>query len=375
MEFLEKITNPFIVNLKRPAHGGNIFEKFSNIMDDWKNIMDFSTNINPLGPSKEAIKAMQENLWQIPFYPESNSHILREEISNYFANKISPQSIIVCSGITELINLVVEVFIRPQNKVLIPIPTYEEYGWAVKKIGGRIKYFNLKAQENFGLNNIAESLTRDIKGIFICNPNNPTARLESVNFLSELTKIAYKKGILVFLDEAFIDYCDSKSSLVFKVSQYPNLIVFRSFTKFFALSGLRIGYGVANKKIIKLLMNAKLSWNVNCMAQTAALYSLRDTNYIQDTLNIINEERKFMLSSLNAINSVEVFSSDTGFIFFRIKPQIDPKIFEASLLKNKIMIRNCGSFQGLDNTYFRIGIKMRKANQKLLTCIKKICEE
>ncbi len=372
MAFLEQICNPNIKNLERPLHGGNIFKKFSKNLEDWKNVIDFSTNVNPLGPSKEAIKAIQDNIWQISYYPESTSQILREELVNFYNKKISSSSIIVSSGLTELINLTAEVFIKPKTKVLIPIPTYDEYAWAVKKFGGIPAFHYLNSEENFQMNKIFESLTQDITALFICNPNNPTARLENSNFLKEVVEAAKKKDILVCVDEAFIDYCDSNSSLVLDIKQNQNLIVFRSFTKFFALTGLRISYGVADEKIINLLMKAKLSWNVNCLAQTAAVCSLKDRNFIEQTLRLIKNEKKFLFESLKRMNGIKVYPSDTGFILFQLMAEINPKEFEKRLLENNIMIRNCGSFQGLNESFFRIGIKFREDNEKLINIMNDI---
>lgn len=375
MDFLNNKSNPNIKNLKRPAHGGNIYEKYSTNLDKWKELLDFSTNINPLGPSKKALKVIKNNFWQISYYPETNSTLLREEISNYFNKIIPSESIIVCSGLTELIDLTASVFIQVDTKVLIPIPTYEEYAWAVNKYGGQNQFVLLDSNNNFKMDQLIQHITKDLGAIYICNPNNPTSRLENSKFMTEIIELAEKNEILVFIDEAFIDYCDSKSSQIFQINSYPNLIVFRSFTKFFALTGLRIGYGVANKNIIELLMKAKLSWNVNCLAQTAAIYSLKDHNFIIKSLRIMNNEKNYLLNSLNQIDGIKVFPPDTNFILIQLNSNIDPKIFEKKLLKNKIMIRNCGSFQGLDDSFFRIGIKLQNDNKKLIICIKKILEE
>ncbi len=375
MEFIYKYCNPNIRDLERPLHGGNIFEKYSKNLNEWKDLIDFSTNINPLGPSKEALNAIQNNLWQISYYPETTSRLLREEISNFFNKQISPESVIVCSGLTELINLTAEVLIQPNNEVLIPVPTYGEYSWAVKKYGGNPRFHFLKAEENFHMDKLIDSIHPNIRAIYLCNPNNPTAYLENPKLLSEIIEFAYKNRTFVFVDEAFIDFCDSNSSLVNKINNHPNLIVFRSFTKFFALTGLRIGYGLANKEIIKLLMKGKLSWNVNCLAQIGAINSLKDQNYIQNTLKIINKEREFLLNSLKNIKNIKVFPSATSYILFQLNSEIDSGIFEEKLMQKRIMIRNCSSFEGLDNSFFRIGIKMRTDNTKLIKNIRTILDE
>ncbi|NVM04560.1 MAG: histidinol-phosphate aminotransferase family protein [Candidatus Helarchaeota archaeon] len=375
MEFIYKFCNPNIRDLERPLHGGNIFEKYSKTLIEWKDLIDFSTNINPLGPSKEALNAIQNNLWQISYYPETTSQLLREEISIFFNKQISPESVIVCSGLTELINLTAEVLIRPNNEVLIPVPTYGEYSWAVEKFGGRPMFHFLKAQENFCMDKLIESISPNIRVIYLCNPNNPTARLENPKLLKEIIEYANKNKIFVLVDEAFIDFCDSKSSLVIQINNHPNLIVFRSFTKFFALTGLRIGYGLANKEIIKLLMKGILSWNVNCLAQIGAINSLRDQNYIQNTLKIMNKEREYLLNSLKNFKNIRVFPSATSYILFQLNPEIEPRVFEEKLMQNRIMVRNCGSFKGLDNSFFRIGIKKRADNEKLINIIRKILDE
>ena len=372
MEFFHKICNPNLKNLDHAVHGGNISKKYSKNLDKWKEILDFSTNINPIGPSKNVLTAIENNLWQIAYYPESSSLLLREEVSNFFGNKISPESLIICAGLTELINLTAEVFIQPNSKVLIPVPTYEDYKWAVNKFGGKTKFLNLQSQDNFRMDSIIEYITPDISSIYICNPNNPTARLENSKLMIEIVELANNNNILVFVDESFIDYCDPKSSLIFQIQNYPNLIIFRSFTKFFALTGLRIGYGISNENIIELLMKGKLPWNVNCLAQVAAIYAIRDQIFIRNSRENINKERNYLINSLKNIAGIKVFPSDTGFILFQLKSNIDPNKFEEKLLENKILIRNCSSFQGLDDTYYRIGIKLRKDNEKLIKILKKL---
>jgi histidinol-phosphate/aromatic aminotransferase/cobyric acid decarboxylase-like protein len=179
-----KLARDEIKGLKPCIHGGEVWKYYPQ----YGSILDFSANVNPLGPPRKAIEAIEKNLWQIPFYPDPDSNTLREVISNYLGG-ISPGNIIVGNGSTELIYLFCEVFIRSGDEAIIPIPTFGEYENAVRKAGGIPKH--VKLDENFKIN--TNSIIREIgpktKIIFICNPNNPTSTLTSKDDLLEIISI------------------------------------------------------------------------------------------------------------------------------------------------------------------------------------------
>lgn len=186
---------------------------------------------------------------------------------------------------------------------------------------------------------------------------------------------ASKEHVLIFLDEDFMEFVDEEKrfSLASEVKTYQNLFILRSFTKVFGLTGLRVGYGIACEEIINLLFKAKIPWNVNCLAQAAAIAALRDAEYLEKTRELVSEEKTFLLNKLRQIRGLKVFPAHANFIFIDVRQTG----FTAAQLKEKILrygilIRDCSSFRGLDEYYIRLAIRTRQDNEKLLAVLKKV---
>jgi threonine-phosphate decarboxylase len=363
-----KLARNEVRSLEPCIHGGDIWK-----YDPYcKNILDFSANVNPLGPSSKAIEAIKKRLWQIQFYPDSNSNALREALSRYIKG-ISPDNVIVGNGSTELIYLFSEVFIEKGDEVLIPIPTFGEYENAVRKAGGKPKHIRLNKDFTIDLNNFLREIGSLTKVIFLCNPNNPTSTLIPREDLLEIIKKANGEHVLVFIDETFIEFVDKGFSLASRVKTYKNLFILRSFTKAFGLTGLRVGYGVACEEIINLLFKVKIPWNVNSLAQAAAIATLQDMEYLERTRKLIKEEREFLLNELRQICGLKVFPAYANFILIDVrKTSFTATQLKERMLKLGILIRDCSSFKGLDKYYIRIAIRTRQENEKLLAALRKV---
>jgi threonine-phosphate decarboxylase len=361
-----------VKELEPCAHGGEIWKYYPY----YKDVLDFSANINPLGPPRKAIEAIKRSLWQIPFYPDPESNALRKAISEYLGG-IYPENIIVGNGSTELIHLFCEIFIKNGDEAIIPVPTFGEYENAVKKAGGIPKYVRLN--NNFRVNPsiILKALGSKTKMIFLCNPNNPTSTLIPRSDLLEIIENSDREHVLVFIDESFIEFVDGDISLVSEVKTYKNLFVLRSFTKSFGLTGLRIGYGVACKEIINLLLRGKIPWNINCLAQAAVIAVLQDREslkkYLEKTRKLVRGEREFLLNELRRIHGLQVFPAHANFILVDVRRTgFTAAQLKERMLKHGILIRDCSSFKGLDKYYIRIAVRTRGENEKLLAVLRKI---
>jgi threonine-phosphate decarboxylase len=257
---------------------------------------------------------------------------------------------------------------------LIPAPTFGEYERAVKKAGARPKH--IKLSPSFQVDPaIFMREMRGAKVVFLCNPNNPTSILTSRTNLLEIIEKALEENTLVFLDEDFTEFVDREKrfSLVDEIERYPNLFVLRSFTKFFGLTGLRVGYGIASEEIIKILSTTKTPWNVNCLAQVAAVAALNDEEHSNRTSELVKGERAFLARELSGISVFKVYPADANFFFIDIRQSG----FTAAQLKEKlleygVLIRDCTSFAGIDEYYVRVAVKTRRENEKLLEALKKI---
>ncbi|MFQ6080544.1 MAG: threonine-phosphate decarboxylase CobD [Candidatus Bathyarchaeia archaeon] len=373
-KLITELARSEIKDLEPCIHGGDIWKGAKKYGLHCENILDFSANVNPLGPPRKAMEAIKNNFWQVPFYPDSDSITLREAISHHI-EEVNVENVIAGNGSTELIYLFSEVFIEKGEESLIPAPTFGEYENAVRKVGGKPRH--IKSNQGFTVNitNFIKEIRPATKAIFLCNPNNPTGTLTPKENLLEIIEEASKEHVLVFLDEDFMEFVDEgkRFSLASEVKTYQNLFILRSFTKVFGLTGLRVGYGIACEEIINLLFKAKIPWNVNCLAQAAAIAALRDTEYLEKTRELVSEEKPFLLNGLRQIRGLKVFPAHANFIFIDVRQTG----FTAAQLKEKmlrygILIRDCSSFRGLDEYYIRVAIRTRQDNEKLLAVLKKV---
>ena len=363
-------------NIKRLtpcAHGGEVWEAEKKTGLAREEIMDFSSNINPLGFSQKAVEAIRNSLGQIPVYPDSTSAALREAIAASFGG-ITSNNIVVGNGSTELIYLFAETFLEKGDVALMPAPTFAEYENAVRKAGGKPRH--LKLPTDFCIRpNIFSGDIKDAKMAFVCNPNNPTSILTSHEVLTEIIEEALEEDVLLFLDEDFLEFVDEEKqvSLIDKINDYPNLFVLRSFTKVYGLTGLRVGYGIASEEITKLLSNAKIPWNVNCLAQAAASAALTDKEHLKKTRELVRAERAYLTRELKRINSFKQYPADANFIFINIKESgFTSAQLKGKMLEEGILIRDCSSFRGLDDYYIRVAVKTRQENERLLEAFAKV---
>ena len=269
-------------------HGGNIYKLQR---EGKKDILDYSSNINPLGVPESLKKAVSENFSLLTRYPDINYTELRESIGKY--NNISPENIIAGNGATEVLFLYIKA-LKPK-KVLIAAPTFAEYERAVKNAECEIDFFELKEEDNFILNKdkfIQKAVNYNLA--VICNPNNPTGKFISKKIIFEINNSLEKAGTKLFIDECFIEFISGwkeKTSALFKSE---NIFILRALTKFFALPGLRLGYGICfDKKITEKINEIREPWSVNGFADLAGKVILNDIEYIKNTEKWILEERKY----------------------------------------------------------------------------------
>ena len=372
----ENLAKESIKNLKPCIHGGEVLDAAGKTGLKREEILDFSSSVNPLGPSKKAIDAAKKAFSQIAAYPDSNSNELRQAIVSHFKG-ITKDNIIVGNGSTELMYLFADAFMVKGDTAVIGAPTFGEYESAIRKSGETPKI--VKLNNNFNVDSSAFILEMlGAKIVFLCNPNNPTSMLIPEKTLTEIIETALKQNTLVFLDEDFLEFVENEKalSMINKIEKYPNLFILRSFTKIFGLTGLRIGYGIASEEIINVLLCAKIPWNVNCLAQAAAVAALKDEEHLQVTRELIKKEKVHLLSELSKINSFKIFPSDANFFFIDVrKSGFTAAELTSKLLNEGILIRDCSSFRGVDQYFIRVAVKTRAENDRLIEVLKRIVKD
>ena len=359
-------------------HGEDIYRLAEELKIQERKIIDFSTSINPLGVSKKVKAEIRKHLKYLHNYPDSEAIRLKKRLAQYHG--INPEMILCGNGSTELIFLIAKT-LKPK-KVLIPAPTFSEYERACK-IGYEsiVMSYELQKENNWSINP-DEFITfmKDSDMAFLCNPNNPTGLLLKKDSVLKIAEAARDLKCYLIVDEAFIDFCQrtvsdlppsqrqgvesglSLISVIKEVENNPYLIVLRSMSLFYALPGLRLGYGVFPQNLIGRLKENKEPWTVNSLAQRAAVVALKDRVYREGTFRLMKEEKRFFEKSFKKIG-IEFFHTDANFYLIKINNAYE---ICQHLKKKGILVRDCSNFKGLDNTYIRVAIKSHRENTILI---------
>ena len=361
-----------------PLHGGNVHRAARARRVDVEKVLDFSANINPLGPSPLATEAIRSNLHMIRHYPDPDCTELREELAQYLQADVA--SVIVGNGGAEIIQMLAYV-LRPQ-KALILSPTFSEYGRAVACAGGTVVRVPLRRDDGYSIDyDMVRANMDGVDMVWVCNPNNPTGTLLPRKAILELADIVARCGAALVVDEAFIDFvADSEEySVRDEVQERRNLVVIGSLTKFFAIPGLRVGYAIAPEDLADRLRRQAPSWNVNFLAQVAAVASLQDTEYMGSTREFIARERSWLVRELEKLGAevgVKVIPPSANFILLDMS---ESGLSSAKLCRrlscSNILVRDCSNFPFLSENHVRIAVRSRPENERLLEALREVFGE
>jgi threonine-phosphate decarboxylase len=202
---------------------------------------------------------------------------------------------------------------------------------------------------------------------FICNPNNPTGRTIRKPDMLKIIEAAREINCKLIVDEAFIDFIPHES-VIKKTISNPHLIVLRSLTKFYALSGLRIGYAVLHRELFSAVQRFKEPWTVNTLAQLAGAAALRDAVYAGKTFDIVKEEKGYLEKKFKRMG-IEYYPSRVNFYLLKLNNAL--KVVSGMKTKG-ILVRDCSNFRGLDSSYIRIAVRSRSENRRLLRELAKL---
>ncbi len=353
------LPRPNIEHLAVTVHGGIDHEEFQRLGLDPTRVLDFSVSVNPYGPPPGIREAMLRA--DIAAYPDSQSTLFREKIAGKL--QIEPDNIITGSGSTELIRLAATAFFGPEHTVIIPQPTYGEYETACQLTGARIQKPWMLGEPGFRLNlgRMKELITEyQPRGLFLCNPNNPTGEYlprEAVNHL-----LYHAAQSIIVLDEAYVAFTDNPWNSL-ELTETGRLIIVRSLTKDFALPGLRLGYALADKSLISVLDRIKPPWNVSAPAQAAASFILDQDSYLAECTGRLREARTFLISGLQQLG-FPIVPSAANFFLAQVSDAAGCRL---ALLKQGFLVRDCTSF-GLP-AYIRLAPRTMPECAKFLAAI------
>ncbi len=352
---------------KSVFHGSDIEYIAGHFNLDRDKIINYSDNVNPLGLSSDVINKLKEKIDLISSYPDREYKVLKKSLADYV--HADERAILVGNGATDLISL----FIKTTNakKALIVSPSYSEYEREIALIGGKISYFELLEDDSFiiDVDALKKSLSKDINLLILCNPNNPTSSLIKRDKLTQILDFTLEKNIKVMIDETYIEFSgnarDYSATTIAK--NYPNLLVIRGMSKFFAVPGLRLGYCVCyNENLLNEFNNRKNPWVVNSIAAYAGELLVHDSDYILRSIHFIESEKERIYDILKSMEFIKVFPVNSNFFLLKIlNEKTSTQIFEY-LIKKNIMIRDASSFPFLSDKFIRFCIRTVAENDLLL---------
>lgn len=341
------------------CHGGDVFAYE-------RPVLDFSANLNPLGMPDGVRQAVRDAADAPSQYPDPFCRDLTARIASH--EQLPVEWILCGNGAADLIYRLAWA-VRPKQALLLS-PCFSEYEAALRTVGTTIRYHRLRQEESFAVTaRILSELSPEIDCMFLCNPNNPTGLAIAPGLLHAVLRQAAQMDILVVLDECFIDLLDdplpntSKSLL----PNYPTLFVLKAFTKTYAMAGLRLGYGLcADRELLSGMRESGPPWAVSAVAQAAGIHALSDSGYLTKTRGLLHTEREFLKKGLSECGC-QVWDSQANYVFFQAWQGL-----EKQMLQEGVLIRCCGDYRGLDDSFYRVAVRLRPENQRLIDALQKI---
>ena len=311
------------INKMRPYLPGKPIEDVQKELG-LSEVVKLASNENPLGCSHLAQQAIIDNLDCVSLYPDGNTSILRTDLAEHLG--VEEDQLIFGAGSDEIIGLLAQVFLCPKDELLTSDQSFPRYDSAAQLMGSEIIKVPL-TNFTYDLAKMKESVTENTKLIVLANPNNPTGSYFTNTSLVDLLDFI-SDDIMVVLDEAYYEYVDAvdyPKSLEL-LERHSNIIILRTFSKAYGLASLRVGYGIASPKIIELLNRVRNPFNVNTLAQVAAVASLKDQDFVNQAVTLNKQVKHYVYDELKKMG-ISFVPTQANFIMFDAKGPSD-ELFE-----------------------------------------------
>ena len=356
---------PDYIRAIAPYQGGKPITELAREMGlQPESIIKLASNENPLGISPKAEFAIQEALLDIARYPDGNSFALRDAVSKKF--NVAPEQIVFGNGSNDILELAARAFLTAGSETIYSQHAFAVYPLVTQATGATGVVVPAK---DFGhdLRGMLTAITTKTRMIFVANPNNPTGTLlgkeELLAFLGQVPK-----NVLVVLDEAYDEYLSAahKSEAISWLSEFENLIISRTFSKAYGLAGLRVGFGLMHADIADMMNRVRQPFNVNSVAQAAAVASLADDDFVARSYALNQAGMAQLTQGLQKLN-LEYIPSFANFVSFKVA---NAATVNQKLLQNGVIVRPIANYEMPD--YLRVSIGLFSENARFLEVLEQI---
>ena len=359
---------PSYISAIAPYQGGRPISEIARQFGiDEADIIKLASNENPLGISPKAQMAIDDALLDIARYPDGNSFALREVVSQKF--NVAPMQIVFGNGSNDILELSARAFLQVSDEVIYSQHAFAVYSLVTQAVGATGVVVPAK-EFSHDLDGFLKAITPKTRLIFIANPNNPTGTLiDKVSLKVFLKQVP--SNVLVVLDEAYDEYlsADNKSEAIVWLAEFDNLIISRTFSKAYGLAGLRVGFGLMHADIADILNRVRQPFNVNSLAQAAAVASLTDDDFVAKSY-AANQAGMLQLTQGLDNLGLQYIKSYATVISFAIK---NAATVNQQLLQHGIIVRPIANYEMPE--YLRVSIGLFSENQRFLEALATIVKD
>lgn len=330
--------------------------------------LDFSANISPLGVPRGVQEALRSAAAQADRYPDPLCRAMRKALSE--RESVPAEHILCGSGAADLVFRAV--LAQRPRRALVTAPTFAEYVAALDSVGCAVTHYPLRAEDGFQLRaDILDAITPGTGLVFLCEPNNPTGVTSAQPLLLRILKRCRETGTRLVVDECFGDFLDDPEAHTLKgaLEAFPDLLILKAFTKLYGMAGVRLGYALcSDTAFLERMRLAGQPWEVSSLAQAAGLAALEETDYVRAVRALTAAERPWLARQLCDLG-LRVIPGEANYLLFQSKISLcEP------LRRQGILLRSCGNYIGLDDTWYRTAVRTHEDNQRLAAALREVLE-
>lgn len=356
-------------------HGGNVYQIAHQLKCSPDDILDYSASINPLGPPPGLWEELRKGFARLGHYPDISNRELTQALSELHG--APPDWIVVGNGSTELIYWLARAL--NLKSAVIAVPTFSEYQRAFEREGVKLHRL-FCAEENLfqpALHDL-DSCTAEVRpdAVLLTHPGSPSGALLDPDVRQWVLQSCRSEGRTGIIDEAFVDFSE-KDSLKSMITESTPLILIRSMTKFYAIPGLRLGYLLASPQLASKVRRLIPPWSINAFAQIAGVFCVRQESYRLETMELVNRERDLLASGVSELGLGRSLPGVANYLLLRIDDHLPgaAMLRRDLLVRHRILVRDCANFDGLDERFIRIAVRLPEENRRLLAALRDWVDE
>lgn len=364
--------------IERYGHGGDLWSAAAVYGGSAETYLDYSANINPLGPPKLVLHALNQARDSVTRYPDPGHRRLKQLLAARL--QVEEACLLIGNGAAECMALLL--LAEQPQRVGVVAPCFSEYEGLSHQFGAEVLTLIGSAEQDYQAT--AEELEQFIPQVDICflgYPNNPTGVMYDCKVLVRAIEAAERSNTVLAVDEAFIDFIDDgeSRSVLHMLKKQSNIVVFRSLTKFYAIPGLRLGYAVSHPDRIAAMIRKQVTWSVNGLALAAgeAMFGKEEgaeellLEYEAATRELIKQERRWMEEQLTEIG-MQVWPSEVNFLLCAAPFPWTAASLQAALGQERVLIRSCSMYAGLSEPHYRLAVKDHASNVRLIEAMRHV---